>query len=226
MKQIVFTISLYIFLITVNAAFSADTITGKVVGISDGDTITILTNDKQSIKIRLAGIDTPEKSQAFGKKAKQFTSNAVYGKSVTIIQETVDRYKRIVGMVYCGNICLNEKLVKNGLAWVYRKYCGKPHCKEWLQYEHQARINTIGLWSQNDPIPPWDYRRSKREKSNTQKINNYSSVATGNFHGNVKSKNFHRQGCRYYNCKKCTAVFSSRDDAINSGYRPCKNCSP
>ena len=98
-----------------------------MVSIADGDTITVLENRTQ-YKIRLYGIDTPEKRQDFGNSAKQFTSEIVFGKQVRVVKKDIDRYRRIVGMVYVGNECLNEALIESGVAWVYRKYCKISIC--------------------------------------------------------------------------------------------------
>jgi len=118
--------------------------------------ITVLQN-RTPYKIRLYGIDTPEKAQDLGKRAKQFTSDlVVYGKEVKVIQEDIDRYERIVGMVYVDDICVNETIVKNGFAWVYQKYCSKLICQKWLELEKEARSNRSGLWRNDNPIPPWD----------------------------------------------------------------------
>ncbi|MFP4164573.1 MAG: thermonuclease family protein [Chitinispirillaceae bacterium] len=100
---------------------AAPTLTGKVVGVSDGDTITILVNKKQ-YKIRLHGIDTPERRQAFGTKAKQFTSSMIFGDTVTVRTHGEDLYGRIIGEVVSDGRNLNRALVASGLAWWYRKY--------------------------------------------------------------------------------------------------------
>jgi len=134
--------------------------TGEVVGISDGDTITVLCNGKAK-KIRLYGVDCPEKRQAFGKKAKQFTSSMVYGKTVEVETKDVDRYGRTVGLVYVDGESLNKALIKAGYAWVYQRYCKEAFCKDWLSLESAARENKIGLWSDPDPIAPWDFRHKK-----------------------------------------------------------------
>ena len=158
---------LFIFITCLLISTPADSqtvISGKVVGISDGDTITVL-QDKEQFKIRLYGIDTPEKRQDFGSKAKQFTSSLLYGKEVRVIEEDIDRYGLVVGMVYEGDLCANEEIVKNGLAWVYRKYCKAPFCSEWLMYESDARSAKIGLWSHPSPVPPWEFRKGERSKA-------------------------------------------------------------
>ena len=118
-----------IFLIT-GISFAQTPIQGKVISIADGDTITVLQDNKQ-YKIRLYGIDTPEKKQDFGQKAKQFTSDMVFKQYVKVVSYDIDRYGRTVGMVYIGQKCLNEELIRSGLAWVYKKYCSESFCKQW-----------------------------------------------------------------------------------------------
>ena len=147
----------------------AQTITGKVVGVADGDTITVLQDTTQN-KIRLYGIDTPELSQDFGKRAKQYTSGLVFGKQVQVIQKDIDRYGRVVGMVFIGNTCVNEEIIKAGMAWVYDYYCKDSVCLDWKQSEKQARETRIGLWSQPDPVPPWNYRRGTRSPSQSKAV--------------------------------------------------------
>nr|WP_319406290.1 thermonuclease family protein [uncultured Desulfosarcina sp.] len=146
------------FILSLTAIVHADDIIiGKVVGVADGDTITVLENRTQ-YKIRLYGIDTPESHQDFGNRAKQFTSDLVFGKQVCVIKKDMDRYGRTVGMVYVGDVCANEALIENGLAWVYRKYCKMEICESWLELESMAIDGDIGLWSHPNPVPPWDFR--------------------------------------------------------------------
>ena len=133
---------------------------GEVVGVADGDTITVLHNGKGE-RVRLYGIDTPEKRQAFGKKAKQFTSSMVFGKTVKVETKDFDRYGRTVGLVSINGESLNETLIKAGYAWVYSRYCKESFCKDWLNLESVARSGKIGLWSDPDPMPPWDFRHKK-----------------------------------------------------------------
>ena len=133
---------------------------GKVVGVADGDTITALNRGKEE-RIRLYGIDTPEKRQAFGKKAKQFTSSMVFGKTVKVKIKDIDRYGRTVALVYVDGESLNEALIKAGYAWVYQRYCKEVFCKDWLNLESAARDGKAGLWSEPNPRPPWDFRRKK-----------------------------------------------------------------
>jgi endonuclease YncB( thermonuclease family) len=134
-----------------------------VVGVSDGDIIKVMgTHDKQR-KIRLYGIDTPEKGQAFGKKAKQFTSKTVYGKIVEMKVMATDRYGRTVAMIYADKTLLNEELVKAGLPWVYWKYCHHPICESWKNFQLGVRFDKRRLWADADRISPWEFRRKKRK---------------------------------------------------------------
>jgi endonuclease YncB( thermonuclease family) len=129
-------------------------ITGKVVGIADGDTFTLLLINNTTVRIRLHGIDTPEKGQPFGNNAKQFTSNLIFNKQVNVKQTDTDRYGRIVGIVFNPeSINVNEALLKAGMAWHYKKYDSNPN---WAKMEKEARVAKIGLCQDANPIPPWD----------------------------------------------------------------------
>ncbi len=139
--------------------------TGEVVGITDGNTITVLNSETmKDVKIRLYGIDTPEKGQAFGKKAKQFTSDMVFGKVVEVEVMDTDRYGRTVALVAVNKQILNEELLKAGYAWVYYQYCHEMICHAWADYQFAAKLDKRGLWRDPDPIPPWEFRRKKRKR--------------------------------------------------------------
>ena len=137
--------------------------TGKVIAITDGDTIKILTSDKQQIKVRLANIDTPEKKQPYGQKAKKVLSDKIYGKQVSVEKVTTDRYKRMIGKVYLADRYINAEMVADGYAWVYRKYNKDRHM---LELERQAQEKGIGLWAlqEDQRIPPWEWRKQGRKK--------------------------------------------------------------
>ncbi len=137
---------------------------GEVVGITDGDTITVLNSKTlKDVKIRLYGIDTPEKGQAFGKKAKQFTSNMVFGKMVEVGAINVDHYGRTVSLVYVEGKGVCDELIRAGLAWVYYLYCNLPICAEWKNLEAEAKEAKRGIWSDPNAIPPWEFRRKRRK---------------------------------------------------------------
>jgi len=221
MKYLKLLILLFILIFVPDISSAGDTISGKVVAVADGDTITILTSDKKQVQIRFAGIDTPEKKQAYGQKAKDFTASKVAGKIVNIDIETTDKYGRTVGYAFAdGSLrSVNEQIVASGFGWVYRKYCLEAFCSDWLRMEEKARESKIGLWADNDPTPPWEWRKAQRTN---QEANIQSG--TGIFHGNIKSHVFHGPKCDLYNCKACTVVFNSIQDAEKSGYRAHKDC--
>ena len=132
---------------------------GKVVKIADGDTLTLLVDNEQH-RIRLSDIDTPERKQPFGARAKQALSELAFGKQARVVKVTVDRYGRIVGRVYVGDLNVNLELVAQGFAWVYRKYSDDA---ELLKFEAEAKRKGLGLWANPNPIPPWEWRRGRRQ---------------------------------------------------------------
>jgi len=134
--------------------------TGKVVGVSDGDTISVM-REGRAVKVRLYGIDCPEKKQPYGTRAKQYTSDMAFHNKVTVRVKDTDRYGRIVGEVILpdGN-SLNKELVYVGLAWWYRKYA--PNDRTLKALETGARAEKKGLWADKNPISLWEWRRSKR----------------------------------------------------------------
>jgi len=138
------------------ASFSQ--LTGKVVAIADGDTFTLLVNNQQ-IKIRLHGIDCPEKGQDFSKAAKDYLSDYVFDKVVNVRTMSKDRYRRTIGVVSIDGINFNEKLLEAGLAWHFKKYDKNP---AWAKLEETARKNKRGLWVNANPVQPWEWRKGKR----------------------------------------------------------------
>ena len=136
----------------------ADILTGKVVSVTDGDTIKILTKSKRLYKIRLNCIDAPERSQAFGKKSKANLSKLVAGRVVDIEYKKTDRYGRILGTVFINNQDMNLIQIKDGYAWVYRRYCKRA---DYYKAEEYARNRKLGLWYDKYPLPPWDFRYRK-----------------------------------------------------------------
>lgn len=134
---------------------------GRVVGVSDGDTITVLHSGNQQIKVRLAEIDTPESSQPYGKRAKQNLSDLVFNKTVIVKVKGTDRYGRLIGRVIVNGVDINARMVELGAAWVYRKYAKDQNL---FVLEERARKYKIGLWGlpEADRVPPWEWRRRKR----------------------------------------------------------------
>jgi endonuclease YncB( thermonuclease family) len=133
--------------------------TGEVVGVIDGDTIDVMHHGK-SERIRLHGIDAPEKSQAFGKRSKRAASELSFGKEVTVEEHGRDKYGRTLGEVILpDDRSLNQELVRSGHAWRYRKY-SKDRTLDRL--ETNARRTNRGLWQDDDAVAPWEYRKAKR----------------------------------------------------------------
>ena len=155
-------------LLSVSSA-SADEFEAKVIGVTDGDTITVL-GKEGPIKIRLANIDCPEHNQAFGQKAKLFTAECVFGQVVTVDSQGTDRYGRTIAEVLPrnGSMDLNHQLVANGYAWVYRKYC-----RDQLFYELEAKARSahLGLWADKEPVAPWQFRHGVQNSGDRTTLN-------------------------------------------------------
>lgn len=125
----------------------------KVIKISDGDTITVLSGKEQT-KVRLYGIDAPEKKQDYGQKSRQFLASLIAGQVVEVEPKGKDRYKRTLGIIHQKGQDINAQMVKNGYAWAYVKYS-----KIYVDQEKTARKNKLGLWQSSNPTPPWVWRK-------------------------------------------------------------------
>lgn len=139
---------------------AADPLIGKVVKVTDGDTITVLVGNDQ-IKIRLSEIDAPERGQDFGTKSKDALADLVFEKEVRVVTHGKDRYGRVMGDVFVGETNVNQKLVEDGWAWNYLKY---SKSKRLAELETNARETKKGLWAAKAPIAPWDYRAEEARK--------------------------------------------------------------
>lgn len=154
-------VSIAAVLLALPHASAANTTTGLVVGIADGDTLTLLDGDHVQHKIRLAGIDAPEKRQAFGNRSKQNLAELVFRKQVTVEWNKFDRYGRVIGKVLAGgdDVCLAQ--VRAGLAWHYKAYEREQSVADrerYAQAELDARASRRGLWRDASPVPPWEFR--------------------------------------------------------------------
>ena len=133
---------------------------GRVVGITDGDTLTLLTGGNKQVKVSLAEIDTPAHAQPYGTRAKQELSDLAYNKEARVLVQDTDKYGRTVGRVYVGQTDVNAEMVKRGAAWVYRNYA-----KDMTLYtlEDEAKRDNRGLWAlpESERIPPWEWRHLK-----------------------------------------------------------------
>ena len=155
------------------AVFLADTapalakprgeVLGRVVGVADGDTLTILDAANKQHKVRLAYIDAPEKAQAFGNRAKQKLSDACYGKPAVATVIDTDRYGRHVAEVVCAGLAANRMMVESGMAWVYTEYARGQGAL--VAAESTAKAAKLGLWSTLAQTPPWEFRREAKQRN-------------------------------------------------------------
>ncbi|MHC1724734.1 MAG: thermonuclease family protein [Syntrophobacteraceae bacterium] len=202
---------------------------GQVVAVLDGDILTIL-HEGQEEKVRLFGVDSPEIQQAFGKDAKQFLSDMVFGRIVEIEPKNTDSYGRTVGLVHVDGKVVNEELVRAGLAWVYTKYCKDSFCSEWKNMQESAAKRQIGLWSALDAMPPWDFRQVNSTRANANRQDTLPSHSAPRrsdyYHGNTIDHVFHAPECKHYDCPTCIVPFKTRSEAIRARYKPCGICGP
>ena len=138
----------------------------RVVRISDGDTFTGLDSQNRQVKIRLHGIDAPEKAQAFGTVSRKALGDLIEGKVVEVQQVDKDRYGRVVANVHVGGVHVNRELVAKGLAWRYVQYDKKG---EFTQVEQAAKTARKGLWADANPVPPWEWRKDEKERRAAKK---------------------------------------------------------
>jgi endonuclease YncB( thermonuclease family) len=218
---------LFLSALLLSASAQPQTITGKVVGVSDGDTITVLDASNKEHKVRLLGIDAPESNQDFGSRAKQSRSDLVFGKTVTVTSEAKDMYGRVLGDVTLDGRNINLEQVRRGFAWFYRFYAKElrtEDVKAYDQAEAQARKEKRGLWAGPSPVPPWEFRQSgKAAKAPGAKP---TTTATGPIIGNRTSKIYHMSNCPDYNkvSERNRVPFKTEAEAQAAGYRKAKNC--
>ena len=156
----------------------ADTLMGRVVGVTDGDTVTVLDAANAQHKVRLAGIDAPEKGQPFGERSKENLSRLVFGRDVRVDWHKRDRYGRVVGTVWVASpdapcrqrsdcaktLDAGMAQLTVGLAWHYKKYASEQEPQQRGEYafaEEEARARRVGLWTDANPVPPWEWRHSR-----------------------------------------------------------------
>jgi len=137
---------------------------GKVQKVIDGDSL-VISNSGEKIEVRLYGIDAPEYRQPFSNTSRNFVRKKLLGKNVLVEPVTVDKYKRKVSIVYHNGTSINHELIKEGLAWVYPRYCKQKICEEWKKSEKGAQAERKKLWSEKNPVPPWKWRRQNRKNN-------------------------------------------------------------
>jgi endonuclease YncB( thermonuclease family) len=138
---------------------------GQVIGVQDGDTITVRTEAFEQVRVRLYGIDCPEKAQPHGPEAGEHLYGIVYGKDVELEVIDIDRYSRYVALVRLGGELVNERMVRDGYAWTYERYCRlEGACADFRAAEKAAREARAGLWADGAPVAPWEHRSHKRHR--------------------------------------------------------------
>lgn len=139
---------------------SAQTLRGKVVRVSDGDTVVLLDADNTQQKIRLNGIDAPENGQPYGDKSKEYLTGLIARKEVTVEVKGKDQYKRVLGVVYLGDTNINAEMIRAGYAWNY-KYSKD---KYYIKLQEKAKAEKKGLWKDKNAIDPWEWRKENKKK--------------------------------------------------------------
>ena len=177
-------------------------LSGKVIAVTDGDTIKVLV-DKETITVRLEGIDAPESKQSFGKKSKEALSGLVAGKTVIVKKTGMDKYKRTLGIVIVGDLDANAKLVEEGWAWHFKKYNDEERL---AKLEEAARKAKRGLWADENPLAPWDYRARQKTPEVAPKAPNEQKMS---YWLNTSSSVRHNEHCEHFQKTKrgrlCTA---------------------
>ncbi|WP_411565005.1 thermonuclease family protein [Rubrivivax sp. A210] len=136
----------------------ATDIDGVVVGVADGDTLTVLSGGGQ-FKVRMVEIDAPEKAQPYGQRARTSLADLCFRRPVHVVDKGQDRYGRTLGRVWCAGVDANKEQVRRGMAWVYERYVTD---RGLYKVQGQAQGRHLGLWADPSPIPPWDWRNGSR----------------------------------------------------------------
>jgi micrococcal nuclease len=203
-------------------ALAGEAFTAKVVGLSDGDTLTVLRGGREQVKLRLHGVDSPEDHQAFGTKARQFTGDLVFGKVVSVEVHERDRYGRVVADVYTEDgKHLNAELIRAGMAWWYRRYA--PKDTKLAALEAEARAAKRGLWADANPIPPWEFRNGKPVARSDPPKEKESQPNPDTVYITDTGRKYHKDGCRYLALSKKPIPLK---DAKAKGLTACSACRP
>lgn len=163
-----------LFLLFSGSLWAANLIPGKIIAVSDGDTVTLLTTDKRQLKVRLVGIDTPEKKQAYGSKARDHLASHVFSQTVEVDIRKKDQYGRDLGVIYFGGNDINQLMIRDGYAWFYKHYAKEQPKEEAIRYaesEREARSQGKGLWADPHPVPPWEFRKEAKQQARDAKAN-------------------------------------------------------
>lgn len=226
---------------------AVDFVEGEVVAITDGDTLTVLDRDKRQHRVRLLGIDAPERSQDFGERSRQSLADLVFRKQVHVVVPKLDRYGRKLGKVTVGGRDVNLEQLRAGMAWYYCQYESDVFREDRATYdraEREAKAAKRGLWADPRPTPPWEFRRTERgqrestedrpeqpeptrprEPRQSQETDD-GGTALGPIVGNRRSMIYHWPGCPGYSqvSPANRVPFPTREAAERAGYRAARNC--
>lgn len=202
---------------------------GTVVGVADGDTVTVLTDEQTERKVRLNGIDAPEHGQPFGETSKQHLSALVFGKVVEIEGHETDRYGRLVGVLKLAGRDINLEQLQAGQAWYYRQYesdVDPARRSVYAAAEAAAQLARRGLWQDPAPEPPWEYRARQRGASQPSPSPNSPESSNQSIIGNRNSHIYHAPNCPGYNkvSERNRVYFATEQAARDAGFRRAGNC--
>lgn len=192
----------------------AETLTGKCIAVSDGDTATIQTKEGERIIVRFQGIDAPENGQEYGPESREKLTGLILGKKVKVAVIGKDHYKRTLGHVYLGKRRICTEMVAGGYAWHYERYA--PDDGELAKAQRQARAARNGLWKHKSPLPPWEWRKAKREASGG-KAERRSTPADGKYWVSKAGK-IHNKSCEAYGISQ-SGTYTNNPQGVN-----CKAC--
>jgi micrococcal nuclease len=219
---------------------------GRVVGVTDGDTLKVLVADQQLLRVRLAFCDAPEKKQAFGARAKQAMSDLVFGREIELRPNAIDRYGRTVAQVKADGKDVGTEMLQQGLAWVYDRYIADASTEiqdVYRESQDQAKVDRRGLWSDPSSIPPWIFRDLAKARQEQTIASNWieahqkqidpntpspqlalpsplaSPVDSDDVWLNTKSGKYWKPGSRYYGKTK-QGEYLSEKEAVQNGYLP------
>lgn len=208
------------------AGANAQPIRAKIVGITDGDTVKALVTvgkGKLQLRVRLDGIDAPEKAQPFGERSRQWLSSQVFQKDVELAVKGTDKYGRTLARIHFGGKDIDVESVRAGMSWWYRQYAGGD--SELKLAEKEARAAKRGLWSDPKPTPPWQWRHPAKPSTGTLTRTHRTPAQTREASVTVyvtrTGHKFHRAGCRYLSRSQ---IPIDKKKAIAEGFSPCSVC--
>lgn len=215
--------------LAVAAPIRAQSLTGKVIKVADGDTVTVLDANNHQERIRFQGIDAPESAQAFGNVSKENVARLVFGKTIIVEYAKRDKYGRIVGKILLDGKDINLEQLRAGMAWFYRFYeneLSEADRKAYAAAEAEAKASKRGLWKDASPTPPWEFRHPGKPTSDAPAATGATAATGGQIIGNKRSMIYHLPNCPDYSkvAEKNREYFKTKEEAEKAGYRAARNC--